>query len=168
MTIKLRAPEPDDVDRLYMWENDPEGGLHGHWAHAPLSRFQIWEYVNNYDANPATAGAVRMMVTADGEAVGTVDLYDIDLYNRRASVGIYIDAGYRGKGAGRASLEAISRYAADTLGLHTLAAYCLSENQASCRAFEAQGYALSGVMKECARLASRYHDINVYVKILSL
>lgn len=168
MTIKLRAPEPDDVDRLYMWENDPEGGLHGHWAHAPLSRFQIWEYVNNYDANPATAGAVRMMVTADGEAVGTVDLYDIDLYNRRASVGIYIDARYRGKGTGRASLEAIGRYAADTLGLHTLAAYCLSENKASCRAFEAQGYALSGVMKECARTGGRYHDIKVYVKILSL
>ncbi|MDE6165307.1 MAG: GNAT family N-acetyltransferase [Muribaculaceae bacterium] len=167
MTIKLRAPEPDDVDRLYMWENDAEGGLHGHWAHAPLSRFQIWEYVNNYDANPATAGAVRMMVIAGDETVGTVDLYDMDLYNRRASVGIYIDPKRRGKGIGQSALEAIERYACDTLGLHTLVAYCLSVNKVGCRAFEAQDYVLSGVMKECARFGNRYHDINVYVKILT-
>ena len=54
--IYLRAPEPEDVDRLFLWENDSEDGLHGHWARAPLSRFQIWEYVNSYDANPYNPG----------------------------------------------------------------------------------------------------------------
>ena len=164
--IRLRAPEPEDVDRLYIWENDPEGGLHGHWAHAPLSRFQIWEYVNNYDADPSTSGAVRMMIESGAETLGTVDLYDIDLYNRRASVGIYIDHNCRGKGIGSSAIDAIETYAADMLGLHTLLAYCVCENSLSCHVFESHGFMPAGILKDNVRIGRRYCDVEILQKVL--
>ena len=59
--VRLRALEPEDVDRLYIWENDrdmwPFGG-----TRAPLSRHQLWEYATNYDANPFAAGQLRLII----------------------------------------------------------------------------------------------------------
>lgn len=59
--VRLRALEPEDVDRLYIWENDrdmwPFGG-----TSAPLSRHQLWEYATNYDANPFAAGQLRLII----------------------------------------------------------------------------------------------------------
>lgn len=164
--IRLRAPEPEDVDRLYQWENDKDGGLHGHWARAPLSRFQIWEYINTYDADPMTRGEVRMMIQRGDDIVGTVDLYDIDLYNRRASVGIYVDRQYRGRGIGDSAVEAIESYAVNKLGLHTLSAFSLIENAGGCCLFERRGYMHVGILKESIRVDKAYHDVAIFAKIL--
>ena len=118
--IYLRAPEPEDVDRLFLWENDSEDGLHGHWARAPLSRFQIWEYVNSYDANPTTQDGLRLMET----------------------------------------------YASGKLGLHSLSAYCIGDNVVSHRLFEVAGFEIAGRLKENVRIGKRYHDMDIFNKIL--
>ena len=59
--VRLRALEPEDVYRMYIWENDP-----GMWpfggTRAPLSRHQLWEYATNYDANPFAAGQLRLII----------------------------------------------------------------------------------------------------------
>lgn len=161
--INLRAPEPDDVDRLYAWENDAEGGLHGHWAHAPLSRFQIWEYVDTYSADPAAQGGVRMIAERSGEAIGTADLYDLDLYNRRAWVGIYIARDKRGGGAATEVLQLLMDYAFNRLGLHALYATCLVENVAACRLFESAGFAQCGIMPDFALVDGRFRDAALLV-----
>lgn len=164
--IYLRAPEPEDVDRLFLWENDSEDGLHGHWARAPLSRFQIWEYVNSYDANPTTQDGLRLMVVCGGETVGTVDLYDIDLYNRHASIGIYISRQWRGKGIGKLTIESVETYASGKLGLHSLSAYCIGDNVVSHRLFEVAGFEIAGRLKENVRIGKRYHDMDIFNEIL--
>lgn len=70
--VHLRALEPSDVDRLYIWENNPDMWRYG-FSPAPLSRHQIWEYVEKYDANPLAQGQLRLMIDTGNDTVGTLD-----------------------------------------------------------------------------------------------
>lgn len=65
--ISLRAPEQSDVDRLFLWENDPALFESLPYA-APVSRMQVWEYINSYNADPFATRELRLMITdkADG------------------------------------------------------------------------------------------------------
>lgn len=155
--VRLRALEPEDVDRLYIWENDrdmwPFGG-----TRAPLSRHQLWEYATNYDANPFAAGQLRLIIelaTAPANALpqssqssqssqnsqsspipcGVIDLYDIDPVNSRAMVGIMVAPQWRSRGIATRALELVGEYCRDILGLATIASEVASDNLPSIRLF---------------------------------
>ena len=83
----LRALEPSDTDMLYLWENGPDMWRYG-FSPAPLSRHQIWEYITQYDANPLASGQLRLMMQVADKTVGAVDIYNIDMRNRHAFIGI--------------------------------------------------------------------------------
>lgn len=147
--IILRAPEPSDVDRLYIWENTPEMWPFGSFM-APMSRHQLWEYVRNYDANPLASGQLRLIIDFPAEnrtettSAGIIDLYDIDAKNSRAFVGIMIAPIHRRKGIARGALEKLDEYCLTCLGLRLLAAEVASDNQPSLNLFTSAGYSLTG------------------------
>ena len=64
-TITLRAPEPADLDRLYVWENDTTLWSVGR-AIAPYSRQQLADYIAGYDADIHSAGQLRLMIQGPG------------------------------------------------------------------------------------------------------
>lgn len=143
--IHLRAPEPSDVDRMYIWENDPGMWRYG-YSPAPLSRHQIWEYVRQYDANPMTQDQLRLIAANSTGAVGTVDLYNIDIRNRHAFVGIMIAREHRRKGYGIETLGILADYCRDNLGLHHIAATVASDNEASLKLFTKAGFTAQAVL----------------------
>ncbi len=138
--IFLRALEPSDVDCMYLWENDPEvwpfGGIH-----APVSRHQLWEYANNYDANPFTAGQLRLIIeiydpgSKSRVACGVLDLYDIDAVNSRTQVGIMVAPAWRGRGIAATALRLAEDYCRDRLGLSVIAAEVACDNLPSMNLF---------------------------------
>lgn len=165
--VTLRALEPDDTDCIYAWENIGDSWQYG-YAPAPLSRHQIWEYIHNYDANPVTAGQLRLMVTdAAGNRTGAVDLYEIDMLNRRAYVGIMIAPGFRGYGYGTAALESVTRYCRDVLGLHRLWAEVGADNAASRALFARAGYRAVARLPERCRRGDAYVDTILFSRPLS-
>lgn len=163
--LRLRALEPGDLDCLYIWENDPGMWRYG-FSPAPYSRQQLWEYINGYDADPLTAGELRLIVDVGGMRVGTVDLYDIDIYNRRAMVGVMIDARFRRKGYAKAALEKIGSYCLDNLGLHQLAAFVSENNHGSCSLFESSGYRRVATVADWHREGNSFTDAILYQLIL--
>ena len=164
--VRLRALEPTDVDLLYRWENDP-----GVWPYgctlAPYSRKQLWEYIDTYVADPFATRQLRLMITlgTTGEAVGTVDLYDVDAANSRAGVGIFITPEYRHSGLATMALLRLVEYCRDRLSLHQLYAVIAVDNQPSRRLFEACGFAPSGRLKSWLKTASSYRDAYLYQQI---
>lgn len=158
--VRLRALEPEDVDRLYIWENDRDMWPFGR-TRAPLSRHQLWEYATNYDANPFAAGQLRLIIehaTAPDNAIpqssqssqytqssqnsqsslipcGIIDLYDIDPVNSRAMVGIMVAPRWRSRGIATRALELVGEYCRDILGLATIASEVASDNLPSIRLF---------------------------------
>ena len=155
----LRAPEKTDVDRIFLWENEPSFFESLPQA-APLSRLQVWEYIENYKADPFATRELRLMFDdqESGQTVGYVDLFDFDPVNRRAGVGIYIDDEYRQKGFGTQALAQIETYAANTLAIHQLWAIVAIDNQPSLALFAKCGFKPAGRLRSWIRRRMQYAD----------
>ncbi len=160
--IILRAVEPDDIERLYEWEND-----HSAIFDAPLSLQNITDYVMNYRADLYADGQLRLMIVerASGDTVGCIDLYNFSIADRRAGTGIYIAAPYRRRGLAAAAVEALTEYASGRLGLHQLWATCTISNEASRRLFCSNGFEPAGRLRAFVRSGSTYEDAIIMQRI---
>ena len=109
---RLRALEAEDVDLLYVWENDPAvWGVSG--TLAPFSRHTLRRFLDEQRFDLYAARQLRLVVeTLDGRAVGLVDLFEFEPVDLRAGIGILIHgAGDRGRGFASDALDVLCRYA---------------------------------------------------------
>lgn len=166
--IHLRAVEPSDADFMYEVENDAVAWRYSDTI-APLSRSILREYALNYDANPFTAGQIRLIIT-DAETktpVGIIDLYEISQRHLRAFVGIYICKEYRGKGYAEEALRQMEYYARTTLHLNNLAAKIEEGHNVAIKLFKDQGFKESGRLEKWLSAPDgKYSDMLLYVKPL--
>lgn len=137
--LVLRALEPGDIDLLYLWENEPDMWRYG-FSPAPLSRHQIWEYITQYDANPLATGQLRLMMQVDDKTVGAIDLYNLDMRNRHAFIGIMTATEFRKKGYASRALDLISDYCRYNLGLEQIVATVAEDNVPSMALFNKCGF----------------------------
>lgn len=162
----LRAPEPDDLDAMYLWENDPEV-----WRvslnDGPVSRHELWQYIEGYSADLCSQGQLRLIIEADGVAVGTADLTDYSARHRHAQVGLYIAPGARRRGYAAEVLRRMCDYARDVAGLHLLYALTAADNVASAALLRGAGFECCGRIGDFLRLSGEnYTDALVYAKVL--
>jgi len=146
--IVLRAPEPEDIDFLYQLEND-EKLWYVSQTFRPFSRFEMEQYVLMAEKDPYESHQVRFMINLkSGDTIGTVDLFEIDPYNKRAGVGIVIVEDFRERGFAYEALKLVISYCFDQLNLHQL--YCNIEvdNTVSIELFKKAGFEVSGLKKD--------------------
>lgn len=166
LDIKLRAPEPGDLDTLYLWENDPQLWPFGDSA-APLSRHMLQQYLDSYTGQLGHDGQLRLIIVerSTDRPVGIVDLFDYHARDRRAGVGIFIDSEFRGRHYALQALAWLGVYSATHLGLHQLWATVAADNRASRRLFEAAGYKTCGRLRSWLRCGRRYADAVIYQRL---
>ncbi len=147
--LRLRAPEPEDLDLLYVWENDTAIWENGA-SLVPFSRYSIKQYLIDYKHDIYVDKQLRLMVTLreTGESVGAIDLYDFDPFHRRAGVGILTDPKYRRKGYGLQALMLLEEYTFRFLNLKQLYAIIPEKNSNSIRLFTKAGYRQTGLLEE--------------------
>lgn len=157
--ISLRAPEPQDLDMMYMWENDSSLWNVGN-AVAPYSRKQLWDYIEGYEADIFKSRQLRFVIVdnVSGNAVGTIDLYDFDPVNRHASVGILVDSRYRGHGIGRSAVCLLCDYCSEHLGMHSLMAVTSRSNERGVALFHSCGFDACGCLRSWIRQGNAYED----------
>ena len=147
--LHLRALEPCDADFMYEVENDAQAWRYSDTI-APLSRRILRDYALTYDADPFTAGQLRLIITEKGNnnPVGIVDLYEVSQRHQRAFIGIYICKEYRGKGYADETIELIEDYAHNTLHLHQLGVKVEDGYDMGEKIFENRGYVLKGTLDD--------------------
>jgi diamine N-acetyltransferase len=159
-TIVLRALEPEDLDWLYRWENDPEFWQYGSTL-TPYSRFTLREYISNaLSQDIFQSRQLRLMIVEkkSQQAVGTIDLYDFEPIHLRAGIGLLIDLDHRRRGFGLQALQLLREYASRILLLKQLYAYIPVSNLPSYRLFQKSGYAEAGLLKSWIRTADGFTD----------
>lgn len=166
--IYLRAVEPEDIEKLYVWENDPQV-----WSvsTSPMlySKFVLREYIESSHKTIYELGQQRFMICLldSGEPIGTIDLFDFDAHNGRAGVGVLIyDNANRGSGYASEALSLLEDYAVNVLNLHQLYSNIVEDNQASKVLFTKNGYSCCGTKKEWLRIGGKWFDELKYQKIL--
>ena len=166
-TICLTAPEPSDLDTLYIWENDPALWPFGSVS-APVSRHQLAEYIDSYDGDIYSARQLRLVIRdkASRTAVGTLDLTHFNPRDRHARIGIFIAPGHRRLGYAKAAIGLAAEYAGKELGIHMLMALVAADNAPSRALFSAAGFDTCGRVRSCLRVNHSFNDIIIYQKIL--
>ena len=163
---RLRALEAEDVDLLYVWENDPAvWGVSG--TLAPFSRHTLRRFLDEQRFDLYAARQLRLVVeTLDGRAVGLVDLFEIEPVDLRAGIGILIHgAGDRGRGFASDALDVLCRYARQVLGLHQLWCSVAPDNAASLTLFRRAGFVECGRKREWRRTPDGWADELLLQKI---
>lgn len=162
-TLSLRALEPEDLEKLYKWENNPQLWSVGNTRN-PYSRYMLKQYILNADQNIYESKQLRLMMvsTESGETVGTVDLFNFDLHNSRIALGLYVDEAFQGKGFAKAALKLVEEYVFVFLGVNQLYCDIAATNIASRSMFEKEGYETNGILKNWIKTPDGFDDIIVF------
>ena len=101
--VTLRKPKLLDLDQLLLWENNLDNSL---FSDNPVfyTRKQIKEFLNS-DQDIFLDRQIRFMIDCSGSPIGCVDLFEYDIVNSRAGVGIFIDEKFRNMGFGTKALS---------------------------------------------------------------
>lgn len=162
-SIKLRALEPEDLDILYRWENDSDVWTVSN-AVEPYSRYILKEYIAYSDKTIYEKKQLRLMIELKDtrDVVGAIDLFDFDVHNKRAGIGILIDGAFRNNGYASQALSLVVEYAFKFLHLHQIYANVVSNNDASRALFANGGFVMSGVLKDWLCCDTGFLDVEVY------
>lgn len=165
--VFLRQLLEEDAVILMSWENNPDN-----WrvsgTDAPYSLHEINHYITTASAVKAS-GQLRLMIVekSSGELIGSIDLFEIDLKNRRAHIGILIaQPEYRGKGFASESIDLMIYYAQEHLNISNFVCSIQDDNENSIQLFESKGFQQVGVRKEWYIRGKEYFDELLYQKIV--
>lgn len=163
--LKLRALEPEDLELLYLWENDPTLWVAGN-TRTPYSRFQLKQYLAQSTFDIYENKQLRLMITEKNgnQTVGTVDLFDFDLHHSRLTVGFYVAAEFQGKGFASQSLKLAEKYVFNFLKINQIYAHVAENNLSSRKLFENNDYELSGTLKNWIKTPDGFESILIYQK----
>lgn len=162
--IKLRAPEPSDIDLLYSWENNMEIWKVSNTI-TPFSKYILKKYLETAHLDIWETKQLRLVIEAKTQSslmhipVGLVDLFDFDPFHLRAGVGILIaNTKHRQKGYAKEAISLITLYAFKTLQLHQLYCNIATNNTISLQLFKNAGFQEIGVKKEWQKYANSWID----------
>ena len=157
--ISLRAIEPEDIELLYVWENDPEIWEVSHTL-VPYSKYILALYIQNSDKDIYESKQLRLMITTkEGKTIGAIDLFDFDPYHSRVGIGLLIhNREDRSKGYASAALEQIIFYCFNKLRIHQLYANIEIGNTVSLQLFEKYGFKICGTKKDWLRTPKGWGD----------
>ncbi len=148
--IVLRAWERDDL-RPH-WDAaqtaDAGGQRLRDWHEPPRSFQQIEQDFDTWHAEPDPT-VVRLIIEADGRAIGDIDLFHVDQRNRNALVGLGIwSADDRNRGYGTDALRTMLRWAFRHLNLHRVELSVEPENVNAIHVYEKLGFVSEGLRRE--------------------
>lgn len=163
--IYLRPLEPEDLEVLYRWENDTRLWNIGATV-SPFSRFTLKKYIAEAIDDIYITKQLRMMIVEKDSnlPVGTLDLYEFDLFNSRAGIGVLIDEDFRGKGYAAQAVACIEKYAFGHLNLHQLYVHIPVTNKASLNLFSDAEYVQTAKLKQWLSVDREHVDVVVMQK----
>lgn len=168
--LKLRAPEPEDLEAMYALENDSAiWAVSGNCA--PYSRYQLKRYIETSAHDFLTDHQIRFTIVLKNNApeetiAGFIDLTDIDVMDSRAQVGIGLLEEFRCKGIGRKALHMLCEYSRSVLKLHQLYAYVPEANKASIGLFSSCSFSAGFLLQDWTRTENGYSNVYLMQKML--
>lgn len=157
INVTLRRPKLLDLDQLLFWENNLDNSL---FSENPIfyTTEQIEEFLNS-DQDIFLDRQIRFMIDSSGSPVGCVDLFEYDMVNSRAGVGIFIDEKFRNMGIATEALSLLKSICIKDYFISNLHANILHTNKASIQLFERAGFTKNGVKENWIRTENSMLDV---------
>ena len=160
--LRLRAPEPEDLELLYKMENDTTLWSVGN-STLPYSRYTLRNYIEQTANDLYAERQARFIIELrGGTAVGMIDIADYSPFDARAEVCIGLLGEYRGAGIAFEALKLLCDYAFGFLNLHQLYAYIPKNHEKSKKLFEKANFLETATLKEWKRAGEKFIDISLF------
>ena len=158
--IRLRRPEPKDVESLYSYRNDPDivaslGGFSKGY-----SRNDMLEWVERQRKN--TEDLVWVIADADDKCIGHCGLYKINSINGVVEIAVCMGNSAFRKGQSRAIMKAVACYAFDQLNVRKLKGEVLGNNKLAINFNKKFGMREECVLREEEYRNGQYLDVHVF------
>jgi RimJ/RimL family protein N-acetyltransferase len=167
--VIIRPLKRDDIDKRLKWENYPDP-LYFHYNIEKMTEAQKREWYQKRKKDP------KMLYLAidnlKGELLGFLNLYDIDLKNKKAYLGIYLGYEYIDKEYGTEAIKTLLPYYFEKMRFKELYLDVTSLNQRAIKCYLKCGFEFVGTKfkKHDPRSKidifgnERYKDIRRYFK----
>jgi RimJ/RimL family protein N-acetyltransferase len=153
--VTLRPGREDDAERFVAWFADVEVTRHLNRRMA-VALHQEQEFLKRIGESKDD---VWWMIDAEGKAIGATGIHGIDWLNANGTTGIVIgEKDCWGKGYATDAMRLRTRYAFRELNLHKLITEVDTDNPASRKALERNGYRTVGVRREQSFGEGKWHD----------
>tara|TARA_B110000305_G_scaffold144071_1_gene160222 strand:+ start:1142 stop:1642 length:501 start_codon:yes stop_codon:yes gene_type:complete len=155
--VTLRSPKLLDLDQLLLWENNLDNSL---YSDNPIfyTREQIEQFLTS-DQDIFLDRQIRFMIDSSGSPIGCVDLFEYDMVNSRAGVGIFIDKKFRNMGFGTKALSLLKSICIKDYFISNLHVNILYTNKESIQLFERAGFTKNGVKENWIRTENSMLDV---------
>lgn len=144
--VRLRAPEPGDLDRLHALFNDAEA-VAGLGIRYPVTREAEREWLDRR-AEPSFHSAHFVVETHDGVVLGTVGLFDESPENRSAQLGIaLLDKTRWNQGYGTDTMRTLCRFGFEEMSLHRIELWVFAHHARAIATYEKVGFVREGMAR---------------------
>lgn len=158
--MTLRPIEGADGPRVVAWRNEPHV-MRGLFSYRPLALAEHEQWFQGYLARDEEI--LFIIEAADGTAIGTIGLSNIDLRNRKAELGRMLigDPSYLGRGYAKAATLLLLNYAFRELNLHRLYLEVLADNHAAVSLYRRCHFEVEGRCRDAYFGDRRFQDVLV-------
>lgn len=164
--LKLRAVEPEDLDLMYLIENDTELWPCGQTS-VPFSHYALKQYIAENTNDFFHDRQLRLVIeTADGISVGFVDVQNYTPQHHRAEVGIVVVPEQQRHGLATEALRLLAGYVSAHLGIHQLYALVPEGNVASEALFKKCGYKKTATLQDWLNTPTGWQSVVVFQQVV--
>jgi RimJ/RimL family protein N-acetyltransferase len=157
--IDLRTVEAEDIEFLTKGVNHPDVRRYISVFRLPHNMERYEETFENIDSSEA---GVSLLIHADGEPVGSVQLYPVDDSRGWANLGCWVVPAQQGNGYATKACERIVAYGFRELRLHRVSGVVMTPNTASQRLLERVGFTHEGTKRESSFAEGEYVNEEQY------
>ena len=162
--LTLRLPEKGDAEtvtaavhknlkRLQEWMP---------WAVDDYSTEHALDWIKRSRDGYAENGEFTALILHDGRFIGSIGIHDLDLVNRHASIGYWIDQDHEARGIITRCCRDLIEYLFGTMELKRVQINCAIENVRSRAVPERLGFTLEGKLRQNEILKHKSVDWAVY------
>jgi RimJ/RimL family protein N-acetyltransferase len=162
-SLILRILDEADLPAVYDIFSHPE--VMRYWSYPPWTESsQAQQWLSRVQEGYRTGNDLQFGIErrADHVLVGTCTLFQFHVASRRAEIGYALGRPYWGYGYMNMALQALLRYAFETLELNRLEADIDPRNLASARTLERLGFQKEGYLRERWIVNNEVADTSLY------
>lgn len=159
--VFLRPIEPADAELSHRWRTDAEvAALAG--LPMPMSLAQVEERIARLAKSGEEAYSFLICLRADDRPIGEASLFEVDLPNGSAELGIFIgETAEWGRGYGTDAVNALVDFGFGSLRLERIWLNVWTENARARRSYEKAGFVREGTLRHDRYEGGRFTDGHV-------
>ena len=160
--VFLTPLDESDIDSLHEWQNSPDLRDLTMGFRFPIQKSSVKEWLQSIKEENSKSRIV-FAIRLKKIIVGTISLHNIEQYQRKSQLGIYIGAkAQRGNGIGFISTSLLLDYAFNGLDFRKVNLEVIESNANAALLYERIGFQKEGTKRQEYFIDGKYIDTNLY------